>query len=63
MTQTLMEKINKIELLLVEINSKIDNFLGFEEISEKEREEIKKIQEEIKKGIYSDFNDVFGDSQ
>ena len=31
---------NRIEMLLIEIHSKIDNFLGFEELSEEEAKEI-----------------------
>ncbi len=32
------------------LNSKIDNFLGFEELSEEELEELDRIEEEMEKG-------------
>jgi hypothetical protein len=41
------------------IDFKITNFLGFEEIDDKEKKEIKNIQREIKKGIYLDLEDIF----
>ncbi len=37
-----MEKLDHIQEMLKEINSKIDNFLGFEEIIDEEKEEFKK---------------------
>lgn len=42
MTDILMEKLDHIQEMLKEINSKIDNFLGFEEIIDEEKEEFKK---------------------
>ena len=48
----LLEKMNKIEQLLIEINAKIDNFLGFEELTEEEQEEIAQLREEVKKGEF-----------
>ena len=44
MADTLLEKMNKIEQLLLEINAKIDNFLGFEDLTEKEQEEIAQLR-------------------
>jgi hypothetical protein len=61
MSQELLEKMNHIEMLLMEIHSKIDNFLGFEEISEEERKEIELIEKEVESGEYSTFDEVFGD--
>lgn len=61
MSQELLKKINHIEMLLLEINSKIDNFLGFEELSEEERKEIESIEKEIESGEYFTFDEVFGD--
>ncbi|KCZ71857.1 hypothetical protein ANME2D_01912 [Candidatus Methanoperedens nitroreducens] len=40
----------KIENQLTMLNSKIDNFLGFEELSEEELEELDRIEEEMEKG-------------
>ncbi|KYC46115.1 MAG: hypothetical protein APG12_00058 [Candidatus Methanofastidiosum methylothiophilum] len=50
MADHLMEKLDHIEGMIKELNSKIDNFLGFEEITEEEKEEFKKLREEIRNG-------------
>jgi len=60
MSQELLEKMNRIEMLLIEIHSKIDNFLGFEELSEEEGKEIELIEKEVESGKYFTF-EVFGD--
>jgi len=59
MADTLLEKMSKIEQLLLEINTKIDNFLGFEDLTEEEQEEIAQLREEIKKGDFIPFQGVF----
>ena len=59
MADTLLEKMNNIEKLLIEINAKIDNFLGFDELTEEEQEEVAKLREEIKKGDFVPFQGVF----
>lgn len=61
MSQELLEKINHIEMLLREIHSKIDNFPGFEELSEEERKELETIEKEVESGGYFTFDEVFGD--
>ena len=61
MSQDLFEKMNHIEMLLMEIHSKIDNFLGFEELDEEERKEIEIIEKEVESGEYFTFDEVFGD--
>ena len=61
MSEVLIEKIDRIEALLLELSAKIDNFLGFEEITEEEKEEVGKLKEEIKKGEYLSIDQVFGD--
>jgi len=60
MSHKLLEKIDHIEALLLEINSKIDNFLGFEELSEEGKREIELIEKEVELGNYVSFNEVFG---
>ena len=60
MSDVLLEKINKIERMITELNAKIDNFLGYEDLTEEEKRESKKIREEIKKGEYVKFDEVFG---
>ena len=61
MSDILIKKIERIEALLIELNSKIDNFLGFEELTENERKEVEEIEKEIKKSEYETFDDVFGE--
>lgn len=61
MTQVLLEKIERIEALLLEINAKIDNFIGFEDLNNEERDEVEKLREEVRLGEYLAFDDVFGD--
>ncbi len=61
MSDLLLEKINNIEKLLMELNTKIDNFLGYEDLTDEERKEIKEIREEIKKGEYVKFEELFGE--
>ncbi|KYK28280.1 MAG: hypothetical protein AYK19_21015 [Theionarchaea archaeon DG-70-1] len=60
MSHKLLEKIDHIEALLLEINSKIDNFLGFEELSEEGKREIELIEKEVELGNYVSFDEVFG---
>ena len=52
---------NHIEMLLMEIYSKIDNFLGFEELDEEERKELEIVEKEVESGEYFTFDGVFGD--
>jgi len=54
----MMKKIDNIEKMLIEINSKIDNFLGVEELSEEEMEEVREIIKEIKKGDYVKYDEI-----
>lgn len=48
-----------MEKLLKEINSKIDNFLGFEELGVQEKEEVEEIRKEVRRGNYLKFEEVF----
>ncbi len=58
MNELMMEKLTNIEKMLMEINSKIDNFLGVEDLSEEEMEEVREIREEIKKGNCVGYNEI-----
>ncbi|HEQ78558.1 MAG TPA: hypothetical protein ENI78_02925 [Euryarchaeota archaeon] len=58
MTEAILKKISNIERMLIEINSKIDNFLGMEELTEEEWEEVRKIRKEIKKGEYVSLDEI-----
>ena len=52
MPDTVMEKMEHIEKLLLQLNAKIDNFLGYEDLTLKEKEDLKKIRAEVKSGDY-----------
>jgi hypothetical protein len=55
------QKLEHIEQLLVDIDMKIDNFLGFEELTGKELKELRETREAMKRGEYATFEDVFSD--
>ena len=61
MSDVLLEKISNIERMIMELNTKIDNFLGYEDLTEEEKKELEKIREEIKKGEYVRFEELFGE--
>ncbi|MFO7967954.1 MAG: hypothetical protein R6U44_10195 [Archaeoglobaceae archaeon] len=48
--QTILDHLLRIEKELKLINSKIDNFLGFEELSGEELSELDEIEEEMERG-------------
>ena len=52
MPDVVMEKMEHIERLLLQLNAKIDNFLGYEDLTSDEQEELKKIRREVKNGEY-----------
>ena len=61
MSQALMRKMDRIEALLVELNAKIDNFLGFEDLEDEEEREVEKLRKEVESGEYVRFEEVFGE--
>jgi len=61
MGDTLLEKINHIEKMILELNTKIDNFLGYEDLSEEEKKEVDEVREEMKQGEYVGFEELFGE--
>jgi hypothetical protein len=46
----ILEHLQRIEKQLEIINSKLDNFMGFEELSEEELRELDEIEAEMEKG-------------
>jgi hypothetical protein len=52
MPDVVMEKMEHIEKLLLQLNAKIDNFLGYEDLTSREKEDLKKIRGEVKSGDY-----------
>ena len=59
MVSSLDDRLHTIEEFLRRIESKMDNFLGFEMLEKEEREELLKIKEEMKSGNYHEYDDVF----
>lgn len=56
--ELLLQKIDNLETLIIQLNDKIDNYLGMEDISTEEREEIKQIRDEIASGEYVTLNEM-----
>jgi len=56
MNDVLLEKISNIEKMIIELNTKIDNFLGYEEMTEEELKEVEEIRKEVKRGDYVRFD-------
>ncbi|ASJ06498.1 hypothetical protein A3L08_03730 [Thermococcus pacificus] len=56
-----IERLERIEKLLIALNSKVDNFLGYESLTKKEREELRKMREEVKRGDFVKFEELFGE--
>ena len=59
MEEVLEKKLLNIELLLIELHAKIDNFLGFETLTEDEKKELTAILGEIQAGQIEIFEKVF----
>jgi C4-type Zn-finger protein len=59
MASTINNKLENIENFLERIESKLDNFLGFEELTSKEKEEFIKIKKEMDEGQAFSYDDVF----
>ncbi|MCK4848608.1 MAG: hypothetical protein KAT16_06270 [Candidatus Heimdallarchaeota archaeon] len=59
MEKVLEKKLSHIESLLIELHMKIDNFLGFETLTEEEKKEVQTIREEIQAGQIEKFEKVF----
>lgn len=54
----LLQKIDNLETLIIQLNDKIDNYFGMEDISTEEREEIQKLRNEVASGEYVTLNDL-----
>jgi hypothetical protein len=59
MENVLEKKLSHIESLLIELHAKIDNFLGFETLTEDEKKELITIREEIQADQLEKFDKVF----
>ena len=61
MAESVSEQLHRMEDLLLELNSKIDNFLGFIELPPEELKELDEIEAEMTAGEYATFDEVFED--
>ncbi len=61
MDKTILKKLDSIESLLIQLNNKIDHFLGLEIISDEERKELAAIRAEVDAGHFDTFENVFED--
>ena len=59
MISTIENKLENIENFLQRIESKIDNFMGFEEIKKTKKKELINIKKEMNEGKYNSYDDVF----
>lgn len=59
MVESIDNRLDNIEKFLSRIESKLDNFLGFEELSKEEFEEIIKIKKEMDEGDSFSIKEVF----
>ncbi len=59
MAESVSEQLHRMEDLLLELNSKIDNFLGFVELPPEELKELDEIEAEMAAGEYATFDEVF----
>ncbi len=57
--EILERRISNVEHLLEEINAKIENFMGYEELTDDEEREVEEILNEIKEGKYKRFEELF----
>ena len=56
-----IERLERIEKLLIALNSKVDNFLGYESLTKREREELRQMREEVRRGDFVKFEELFGE--
>ncbi|MCH8520287.1 MAG: hypothetical protein LAT82_06050 [Nanoarchaeota archaeon] len=59
MVTSLDDRLYNIEEFLKRIESKMDNFLGFEMLEQEEKEELLQIKKEMKSGNFHEYEDVF----
>ncbi len=56
-----IERLERIEKLLIALNSKVDNVLGYESLTKREREELRQMREEVRRGNFVKFEELFGE--
>lgn len=52
MPDVMREKLEHIERLILQLNARIDNVLGYEDLTADEKEDLKKIRRDVKSGEY-----------
>ena len=61
MSDSLTEKIDRIEALLLEVNANINNLPSFEELDEAEQAELKALRKSVETEGHIGFKQVFGE--
>lgn len=61
MSEAVSAQLHRMEGLLLELNSKIDNYMGLAELSPEELEELDEIETEMAAGDFATFDEVFKD--
>ncbi len=56
MSESVAVRLSHLEAQMGELNAKVDNFLGFEELSEDEKREVEEIRAEMAAGEYVSFS-------
>ncbi|MFT4283146.1 MAG: hypothetical protein ACMXX6_01845 [Candidatus Woesearchaeota archaeon] len=59
MTSTINNRLENIENFLQRIENKLDNFLGMEQLSSKDRKELDEIKKEMDEGKVFTYEEVF----
>lgn len=61
MDQSIEQRLDHIEHMLVEMNAKIDHYLGVETLTGEEKREIEALRQEVREGKFLTYNEVFKD--
>ena len=61
MSESVAVRLTRLESQMGELNAKVDNFLGFEELSEDEKREVEEIRAEMAAGEFISLEDAFKD--
>ena len=61
MSEAVSAQLHRMEGLLLELSSKIDNYMGLAELSPEELEELDEIETEMAAGDCATFDEVFKD--
>ena len=61
MSQEMLERLERIEMLIQDIETKLDNYLGVEDIDDQECKEVERLRKDVQEGNVVPLQDVFRD--